>query len=97
MRGCPLSNALTELLPGAAVIRRREYDWRSATSLGVRLVLDLQIEGFDAARAKTFVAMVADHEFSLPDLLVADIAVTEQRSIGNATALTVEALLLDEC
>jgi hypothetical protein len=96
MKPCSLSNALTALLPGAVIIRRREHGWRSATFSGIRLVLDLQIAGSDAVLAKNFATMVEDHEFSLPDLLVADIAVTEQRNIGSATALTVEALLLDE-
>jgi hypothetical protein len=96
MRPCPLSDALIALLPGAVITRRREQDWRSATFSGARLMLDLQIEGIDAAQAKNFVMMVENHEFSLPDLLVADIAVTGQQRIGNATALTVEALLLEE-
>jgi hypothetical protein len=96
MRPCPLSDALIALLPGAVITRRREHDWRSATFSGARLMLDLQIEGIDAAQAKNFATMVEDHEFLLPDLLVADIVVTEQQYISNAAALTVEALLLEE-
>jgi hypothetical protein len=94
MRLCPLSDALLELLPTAIITRRRDHAWHSATLSGMRMVLDLQIEGFDAARAKDFAAMIEDHEFSLPELLVADIAVTEQRSTGSAIMMTIEALLL---
>lgn len=96
MKLCPLPNALMELLPGAIITRRQEHDWRSATFSGARLILDLQIEGYDAVRASNMAKMIKDHEFSLPDLLVADIAVTDQRAVEGVTMLTVEALVLDE-
>jgi hypothetical protein len=63
----------------------------------VRLIIDLQLEGADAAaRATAFAAAIADHEFALPDLLVADILVSRQHDLVDGIALTVEALLLDE-
>jgi hypothetical protein len=96
MTACPFSSALMALLPGALVVRRREYEWRSATFSGVRLVLDLQVEGLDAARTKTFATKSEDYEFSLPGLLVADIAVTERQATEAGIALTVEALLLED-
>jgi hypothetical protein len=63
----------------------------------MRLTIDLKLEAPDAAaRSKTFTAQIGDHEFSLPDVLVADIAVTQQQATDGGMALTVEALLLDE-
>jgi hypothetical protein len=96
MKPCPLSNALIELLPGAIITRRREQDWRSATFSGVQLELVLRVDASDAAPAKAFTQMIGDHEFALPDLLVADILVTERQETENSIALTVEALLLND-
>lgn len=96
MTRCALSNALMELLPGAVIARRREYDWHSANFSGVRLVLDLRFDGLDAVQAINFAKTVGDHDFSLPDLLVADIAAIDGRTANGGIALVVEALLLDE-
>lgn len=96
MKPCPLSSALSALLPTAVITRRREQDWRSATFSGVRLVLELQVEASGAEQAQRFAAQIADQEFVLPGLLVADIVVTDQRIVPDGIAIMVEALLLED-
>jgi hypothetical protein len=90
MNRCGLSNALCSLLPETVVTRRRETDWHSATFSGRRIVLSLRTNA-SATDIAAFTDALVDHEFSVPGLLVADIAVTAQ----HGDALTVEALLLD--
>ncbi len=91
MSSCPFSDALLELLPGAIITRRRAHEWHSASFSGRRVKLSLQIVGFEGTE-KNFMPIGEDHEFSLPGLLVADLAFGKR----NGNRLTVEALLLDE-
>jgi hypothetical protein len=91
MSGVALAEAITALLPDAIITRQREHDWHSATFSGRRVVLDLK-SAASAGQVAVFAAMLEDHEFSIPDTLVADIALTAQKG----GVLTVEALLLDE-
>jgi hypothetical protein len=91
MSGCALSDALLAMLPGAVVIRRREQGWHSATFSGRRLVLDLRTAASTEVVA-AFTRQLGDCEFAIPDMLVADIAVTAR----DGEMLIVEALLLDD-
>jgi hypothetical protein len=90
MSSCALSDAIAALLPDAIVTRKRDYEWHSATFSGKRVVLDLNSTAL-AMEIAAFAAALTDHEFSIPDMLVADIAMTAH----HGQALTVEALLLD--
>jgi hypothetical protein len=91
MSGCALSDALLAMLPGAVVTRRREQGWHSATFSGRRLVLDLRTTA-SAEVIDAFARQLAEHEFAISGMLVADIAVAAR----DKEVLTVEALLLDE-
>jgi hypothetical protein len=91
MSGCALSDALLAMLPGAVAIRSREQGWHSATFSGRRLVLDLRTAASTEV-VDAFTRQLGGHEFAIPDMLVADIAVTAR----DGEMLKVEALLLDE-
>jgi hypothetical protein len=98
MSSCPLCNALLGIIPEAVLIRRRAHDWHSATFSGQRLLLEIALphppEGLSIAEISS---KIADHEFSLPDLLVADILVTESKTAPDgAVVLSIEALLLED-
>ena len=94
MTRCALSKALVALAPGAAVTRRVERDWHSATFAGKQVTLDFAWDAADAD-VEAFAAMLSEHEFV--DLLVADIVVERQASATDgATVLSIEALLLDD-
>jgi hypothetical protein len=96
MSGCAVSDALLILLAGAIIIRRDEREWHSTTFSGRRLVVDLQTDA-DEAKLRAFATTIGEHEFSIADILVADVAVTDQHTLPDgATALRVEALLLEE-
>jgi hypothetical protein len=94
MTRCALAKALCALAPGAIITRRVERDWHSATFAGKRVTLDLAWDA-PVADVEAFAAMLCEHEFA--DLLVADIVVERQASAADgATALSIEALLLDD-
>jgi hypothetical protein len=96
MTWCALSRALCALAPGAIVTRRVERDWHSATFAGKRVMLDLMWAAA-ATDVEALAAMLGEHEFASPDLLVADILVTRQTCAADGTtALSIEALLLDD-
>ena len=84
MTHCALSKALLAMLPGAMLLRRKECDWHSATFSGVRIEIVLGLADELRAQAKKFEAVLADAEFSLPRLWVADIAVVQQQETEMA-------------
>lgn len=85
------------MLHGAIVTRRKECAWHSATFSGVRLEIDLQMEGPNALRdLRVFATYCQDCQVPLPGLLVADMNVVSVRELADGAAVTVEALLLDE-
>ena len=74
-------------------------DWRSLTFTGERHHISLRVPGRDSGPVVgRMVAGLADAEFSIPGLLVADIAVVgePQRSADGATSVTVEALTVSD-
>lgn len=91
MSGDALAEALIALLPDAVVTQQRAYDWHSATFSGKRIVLNLRTNA-SAEAVSEFAHILSDHEFSIPDMLVADIAMMAH----HGDVLTVEALLLEE-
>jgi hypothetical protein len=91
MSGCALSDALLAMLPGTVITRRRETAWHSATFSGRRLVLDLKTAA-SAEVIEAFACQLGEHDFAIPDMLVADIMVAAH----HADRVVVEALLLDD-
>jgi len=77
----------------------RSTDWQSLTFTGERHQIALRVTGPDSADiVERMCAGLADAEFSIAGLLVADIAVvgTAQRTPDGATELTIEALTLTD-
>jgi hypothetical protein len=73
-------------------------DWRSLTFTGERHQISLRITAADSAEVvQRMCAGLADAEFSIPGLIVADIGVlgTPQRKFG-CTELVIEALTISE-
>ena len=95
MTACAFTDALCALAPAALVTRRRESDWCSATFTGKRLTLDLQWQD-TGEEMQDFLRRLPDHEFSLSDIVVADIAGTLHEFSSDRASLTIEALLLHD-
>jgi hypothetical protein len=96
-----LLSAILELAGGEAeFLRHSERPWNSATFSGARHVIGLRFTGEKAiAAGENFIAALPEHEFSIPNQLVADAAITAvNHEIGPAPVLTLlaELLLLDE-
>jgi hypothetical protein len=72
-------------------------DWRSLTFTGERHHLQLRIPPPDShAIVERMCAGLEDAEFSIPGIIVADIAIigAPRRSLDGSTSLTIEALTL---
>jgi len=95
-----LREALLDLAQGrATVLTHSEKAWASITFAGVRHRLELAFEGAEAVEAgEMFIVLLPEHEFAIPDQLVADAAVTEvdHRLEPPLMRLSCELLLLDE-
>ena len=99
----PAASALLRCLTGRArVVRDRillsdvySVDWRSLTFTGERHELELRIPGPDALLVvERMCGGLEDAEFSIPGIIVADIALAGTPSVapdGSAT-ITIEAL-----
>lgn len=77
----------------------QSVDWQSLTLTGERHQIAFRVTGLDsAAIAKRIYAGLEDAEFSIPGVIVADIAVvgTPVREPDGATRLTIEALTVSE-
>ena len=96
-----LREELQALARGHALfLAHAEKSWASITFAGTRHRLDLVFEGAEAVEAgETFIAVLPEHEFSIPRQLVADATVTSvDHRIGADPRMSVQAelLLLDE-
>ena len=96
-----LLGVLHELGGGhAVVLRHAERAWASITFSGTRHTLTLRFDGDGAVEAgERLIAMLPDHEFSIPRILVADAAIVAVRhALLPQPSLEVECevLLLDE-
>lgn len=72
-------------------------DWQSLTFNGQRHHLELRVTGADSGEvARRICAGLEDAEFSIPGLVVADVAVVgaPRRSRDGATELVIEALTI---
>ena len=74
-------------------------DWRSLTFTGERHHLSLKVTGLDSARVVERMCAGLDQvEFSIPGIIVADIALvgSPRRAPDGATEIIVEALTVSE-
>jgi hypothetical protein len=103
----PAAAALLRALIGRAAVDRnrilltdvQSIDWRSLTFTGERHQLELRITGQDAAAvADRMCAGLEDAEFSIPGLLVADIARIGplRHAPDGAAEITIEALTISD-
>jgi hypothetical protein len=75
----------------------RSIDWRSLTFTGERHHLELRIPGPDSGSVmQRMCSRLEDCEFSIPGIIVADIAVTESATDApdGSTCFTIEALTI---
>lgn len=110
MNRIPMSSAASALLRAliarAGVPRDRillsdaqSVDWRSLTFTGERHTLSLRVPGPESSRVvERMCDGLEDAEFSIPGIIVADIAVagTPSRALDGSTRLTIEALTVSE-
>jgi hypothetical protein len=110
MNRIPLSSAaaglLRALIGRAGVGRERillteaqSTDWRSLTFAGERHQIDLRVPGPDSRTiVERMCAGLEEAEFSIPGVIVADIALagTPSRSLDGSISLTIEALTVSE-
>ena len=103
----PAAGALLRALVARAGVDRNRIllsdvhstDWQSLTFAGERHQIALRVTGRDSADlVRRMCDGLEDAEFSIPGLLVADIAVAgpPRRALDGATELTVEALTIAE-
>lgn len=81
------------------LMEAKSVDWRSLTLNGERHVIDLRICGPDSSEvAERICAGLEDAEFSIPGIIVADIALMGEptRSADGSTSFTIEALTVAE-
>jgi hypothetical protein len=103
----PAATALLRALIARAAVERNRIlltdahstDWQSLTFTGERHHLSLRVTGVDSgAVAERMCAGLEDAEFSIPGVLVADIATvgSPRGDSDGATELVVEALTISE-
>lgn len=101
------ASALLRVLIGRAGVPRnrillsdaQSVDWRSLTFTGERHELDLRVPGPDSgAVVNRMCRGLEDFEFSIPGVIVADIAVVgaPTAALDGSTSLTIEALTVSE-
>ena len=96
-----LRAALNALAEGhAQIVSHLEKPWASITFAGTRHTLSLVFEGHDAVAAgEDFIAILPEHEFTIPGQLVADASIAEvEHHLLPVPRLSVqcEILLLEE-
>lgn len=86
--------------PHATLVSQREAPWASITFSGARHSIVLAFHGWEACDdAENLIVDLPDHEFSIPNVLVADATVTRtQQELLPSPRMEVELdlLLLDE-
>ena len=102
----PAASALLRVLIARARVPRDRIllmdvdssDWQSLTFAGERHRLELRVQGPDSGPAtERMTAGLEDAEFSIPGVLVADIAVARppKRAFDGTMELTIEALTIE--
>lgn len=103
----PAAAALLRALAGRAAVPRdrillsdaQSADWRSLTFSGERHMLELRVPGPDSREiVERMCAGLEEVEFSIPGIIVADIAVAgaPSRALDGSTVVTIEALTVCE-
>jgi len=93
----PLLSAIMELAEGKGqLLRHAERPWASVTFSGSRHSVAISFAGSEAITAgESFIAMLPDHEFTIPRHLVADAAIVSvDHAMAPEQSLTVECELL---
>jgi hypothetical protein len=83
----------------ATILAHRETNWASITFAGARHRLDLTFEGAEAVIAgETFIALLPEHEFSIPRQIVAEATVVavDHQLDPPRMAVTCEVLMLED-
>ena len=96
MRAGAFLRALRLLVPEADLNIIHERPWHSLTFGGTQICISVTITTAETPGGLPLSAMLAEHEFSLPRQIVADIAVTQAVVADGANCLIIDALLLDD-
>ena len=83
----------------AQVLMHMQKAWASITFSGARHSFDMMFTGEEAVEAgEAFIALLPDHEFTIPGQLVADAAVTaaSHDAVAGTLLVSCELLLLEE-
>ena len=83
----------------ATILAHRETNWASITFAGARHRVELSFQGAEAVMAgETFIALLPEHEFSIPRQLVAEATVVavEHQLDPPRMAVTCEVLMLED-
>ncbi len=92
----PLIRALGAMVPGARFLITSSHDWCSMTFSGQQLTIECDIAASNFDRYSGYLAnTLPDHEFSIPNMLVADIAVVGQENASGTIKLLIEALVIN--
>ena len=93
MKMHPLIRALKAALPDAEFTLLSSRDWCSMTFAGQQMLIEcipLESQCTDA-----WATALPEREFSVPNLLVADIAVTSSKNDRGGRTILIEALVID--
>ena len=94
MKSHPLIRALAQMLPNAAFHVIEARDWCSMTFSGQLLTIHCNPANAELLEYHgRLSAILAEHEFSMPGLLVADISVVMPQ---NSKSPIIEALVINE-
>ena len=89
----PLVRSLKATLPDAEFTLLSERDWCSMTFAGQQIVVECTT--LEDQRIDAWVTTLPERKFSIPNLLVADIAVTSLKNDNGRYAILIEALVID--
>ena len=84
-----LCAALLRMAAPAQIIRSQERPWASVTFSGARHWIKLHVPSDWVAALE---AELPEADFTLPGQLVADLAITAMRNLGDVTEMEIEAL-----
>jgi hypothetical protein len=73
-----------------------ERPWHSLTFSGAQICLSVALPVTAAEQRSGVAQLLDDHEFSLPNQLMADIAITETAIFDGQFRLIIDALLLED-
>ena len=89
----PLVRALKATLPDAEFNLTSSRAWCRMTFAGQQIVVECR--PLVGRCTETWESSLSEREFSVPNLLVADIAVTSSKNDGGGRTILIEALVID--